>query len=202
MTQITVPDSAELLRLNLELDVPAQTNLSGWTGGIKEVGQPGLEIWYGTAGIADIATESAERPWRAFLFGLCTAGTWFAWPLCAQSHTGSKPTVGAGASNGYTLPLQGLSAGITILEAGQYMTVPLPSGRYRTVCLTADLVSNGAGQATATFVPALSETPTGGVTVETQEPFIAMRPVNRRLGLSTVDGVSGIQFDVMEFRSG
>lgn len=106
----------------------------------------------------------------------------------------------SGAGNGYTLPLAGLSTSTTILKAGQFITVPLPSGYDRAVCLNADLVSNSSGQATAQFEPALGETPTAGVTVETKDPFVRMSLTATRNGLQTVDGISGGNFDVEEAR--
>ena len=62
------------------------------------------------------------------------------------------------------------------------MTVPLPSGAYRVVCLTADLTSDGSGNATAAFVPALGEIPTLAATVETKDPFLPLALVNPEQG--------------------
>lgn len=200
MSEITVPDDAELLKKGLRLISPQQLNVSAWTGNAKTIGQPGIEMWSGMVSLEQIATESEERQWRAFLFALGGPENWFRWMLPCQTHDGSKPMVGSGASNGYTLPLSGLAVSSTILAAGQFMTVPLPSGKYRTVCLTSPLVSDGSGLATASFRPALPETPTSGVTVETLDPFIPMRPVGDTLGLDTDQGLSGTAFDVREYR--
>lgn len=200
MSEITVPVAEDLLLTGLDLDSPAQANRSRWTGGRKVVGQPGLELWYGTAALELISTEEEERQWRAFLFALGGPANWFRWSLPCNEHDGSKPVVGSGPGNGYTLPLSGIAPSTTIAVAGQYMTVPLPSGRYRAVCLTADLTGSGGGTATAEFRPALSEIPTVGVTVETKNPFIPMSPIESRLGLSTSQGVSGTSFGVEEYR--
>lgn len=199
MSEITVPDDDELLKSEIELDSPSANNLSTWTGGSKTVGLPGIERWYGKVEIADIATESEERAWRAFIYGLRGKLNWFRYVLPCNTHAGNKPTVATGPGNGYTLPLTGLALSQTILLAGQYMTVPLPSGRYRAVCLRSDLVSDGSGNATATFEPALSETPTVGVTVETKDPFVPMRSQIDRHGLSNRQGISGTAIPVMEY---
>jgi hypothetical protein len=67
--------------------------------------------------------------------------------------------------------LQGLPGGQTVLVTGDLMTVFLPSGHRRLVCLTQDLVSNGQGLATAVFGPELGEVPATGATVEIQRPY-------------------------------
>ena len=144
------------------------------------------------------ATEEAERPWRAFLWGLRDRPTGFAISSCA-THAGSKPTVASGASDGYALPLTGLSASTTILKAGQFMTVPCRAGARRAVCLTSDLVSDGSGNATAAFVPALGEIPTLAATVETKDPSCPFRWSTLSRGLATMAG-GGTSFDVEEAR--
>lgn len=198
MSEIAIPAPDDLLLDGLTLYAPAQVNRSQWTGRRKVVGLAGAEIWRGKATIDLICTEEDERPWRAFLFGLRGPVNWFRWNLPCQRHIGPRPTVAAGASNGYTLPLAGMQANATILRAGQFMTVPLPSGHKRTVCLTADLRASATGTATATFEPALNETPALSAVVETADPYIPMSPVEATQGLDSADGVSGASFDVEE----
>lgn len=200
MSEITIPDPDNLILTGLELLSPAQVNRSQWTGARKVIGMPGAELWTGSASIDLIATEVEERKWRSFLFGLRGPQNWFRWPLPWNQHIGPMPTVDTGASNGYTLPLTGMQPGTRILLAGQFMTVPLPSGRYRAVCLTADLISDATGEGVATFVPALTETPTLAAIVETARPFVPMSPVAARQGFVTEQGVSGTSFDVEEAR--
>lgn len=200
MSLIATPDVNGLLLDELRLTAPSQVNRSAWTGKRKVIGMPGIELWAGRATIDMLATEADEREWRAFLFALRGPANYFKWVLPCNTHAGNKPVVGGSPGNGYTLPLSGLAVSQTILVAGQFITVPLPSGYDRTVCLTADLVSDGSGLATATFEPALGETPTVGVTVETKDPFIRMSPVSSSQGFTLSDGVSGVSFDVEEAR--
>lgn len=200
MPEIAVPDVNELILDGPFLTAPAQVNRSGWTGKRKVVSLPGIELWSGSFAIGDIATEEQERPWRAFLLKLRGPVNWFRWVLPCNTHPGAKPTVRSGAGNGYSMPLAGLAASQVILKAGQFITVPLPSGYDRTVCLAEDLISNGAGQATAVFEPALGEVPATGVTVETKDPFIRMALVDRMAGLSSQNGVSSASFKVEEAR--
>lgn len=198
MSEITVPLPGELTLDRLELSSPSQVNRSTWTGRRKVIGLPGVERWQGAVSITSIATEADERQWRAFLFALKGPANWFRWPLPCNQHLGAKPRVAAGATNAYILPLTGMQPNTLILRAGQFMTVPLPSGHFRAVCLTSDLVANDAGNANAVFEPALNEAPTLNATVETLNPFIPMAPVESVIGLATSQGVSGTAFDVEE----
>lgn len=200
MAQITVPDYADLILTGLSLTAPAQVNRSKWTGTRKVIGMPGVELWTAQVSIDAQATELAERPWRAFLFGLRGQQNHFRWYLPCNNPIGAKPTVDTGATAGYMLPLTGMHPSATILEAGQFMTVPLPSGKYRAVCLTADLRTDASGEATAQFEPALSEIPALGATVETADPFIDLSATENALGFSFEDAVSGASFAVEEAR--
>lgn len=200
MAEITVPNVEDITLDALELSAPSQVNRSAWTGGRKVVGLPGAEMWTGKVSIGPLATENEERPWRAFLFALRGPQNWFRLLLPCQAHSGNRPTVASGASNGYTLPLTGMTVSSTILPAGSHMTVPLPSGRKRTVVLTAALVANGSGNGTATFVPALTEVPTLAATVETKDPYIALSAVDPKQGFVYAGGVASTGFDVEEAR--
>lgn len=198
MAEVTVPDPSELILDGPLLTTPTQVNRSQWTGKRKVVGLPGAETWSGSVTIGDIATETAEQPWRAFIFKMRGPVNWFRWALPCNTHSGSKPVVAAGAGDGYSLPLSGMAANATILKSGQFMTVPLPSGRHRAVCLTSDLVADGSGAATAVFEPALGEVPAAGSQVETIDPFIPMSFTETTQGLSYQGGVSGAVFKVEE----
>jgi hypothetical protein len=198
MSEIAVPDYDGLLLDGLFLNAPAQVNRSGWTGKRKVVGMPGVELWSGRATVDTIATESEERPWRAFVFGLRGPQNWFRWPLPCHSHIGSKPLVGAATHAGYSLPLTDMQPNARILRAGQFMTVPLPSGHSRAVCLTADLIADGDGNGVAEFEPALGEIPDEGEEVETTAPFIPMSPTDSTQGFNLAEGISGASFAVEE----
>lgn len=200
MIEIAVPAPDDLLLNSLRLRAPGQVNRSGWTGTRKVVGLPGVELWLGAASLADIATEEEERPWRAFLFGLSGQANWFKWPLPCNQHPGGKPRVAAGAGSGYTLPLKQMQPNTTILQAGQFMTIPLPSLHNRAVCLTADLVADGNGNGTAQFGPALGEIPAESAIVESLTPFVPMSLTTSEEGFDLSNGVSGTAFDVEEAR--
>jgi len=172
MAIITPPAPLPLRQVKWRAPFPAQVNRSAWTGRRKVVGLPGATVWTASGEFVTLISEANAKPWRAFFVAL--KGPLGSFRLRAsegQQTTAANPTVRSGAGSGGTLPLQGLPATRTVLVAGDLMTVPLPSGHERLVCLTADLVSNGAGQATATFGPELGEVPATGATVEIQRPW-------------------------------
>lgn len=178
MAEITVPDQSLFVDKQWSLDIPAQQNRSGWTGRSKVVGLPGAETWRVTGRVRFRPTERMQRPWRAFFLALRGIQNTFRIRAACQTHIGPPPVVDAGAGDAYTLPLKGMAVSTTILEAGQWMTVPLPSGYARLVCLTADLITDASGEATAQFEPALGEAPAEDAVVETAEPYTLVRQAN------------------------
>jgi len=198
MSEILVPDYDGLTLDSLDPRVPAQVNRSGWTGRRKVVGLPGAEMWMASVTIEQLATEVAERPWRAFLFALRGQENWFKLRVGCQRHIGPMPTVGEGATDGYSLPLVGMQPSTRILSAGQWLTVPLPSGHARLVNLLADLVTDSSGEATAVCNFALNEAPEEGATVESVNPYCPVSSTDPGIGLSWSNGVGGRSFDVEE----
>lgn len=151
---------------------PVQVNRSAWTGRSKKVGLPGAAYWTLDATFRTFVGENTIKPWRGWFMSL--RGSRHAFPVRAtetRQTEAANPTIRAGTLTPSTLPLEGLPANRTVLVAGDMMTVPLPSGHQRLVCLEAPLVSNGQGQGTATFAPELGEVPVAGATVEIREPF-------------------------------
>ena len=197
MAEISMP-AGDLEDVEIELDQNFQVNRSAWTGRRRVSGMPGAQRWYASATVPGIATEDDERPWRAFLLSLRGPVNRFRFPVACSQREGSNPTVRAGANPYTTLPLQGLPANATVLKAGHFLTVPLPSGHHRLVMLTADLVTNGSGQGTATFVPELMQTPAEGTTVETINPYLHAALINPRQGWKLSNGVSAFTLDAEE----
>lgn len=175
MAIITPPAPLPLRNVKWRVPFPAQVNRSVWTGRRKLIGMPGATVWTASGEFVTILNEARAKPWRGFFTAL--KGQVNSFRLRAsesQQTTAANPTVRSGASYGGQLPLAGLPASRTVLVAGDFMTVPLPSGHERLVCLTADLVSNSSGQGLATFGPELGETPATGATVEIQRPWCLM----------------------------
>lgn len=200
MSEIAIPIKDDLVLTGLRLETPTQVNRSAWTGTRKVVGLAGAELWSGSVAVNLITTENEEREWRAFLFALGGPANSFRYYLPCNTHIGLRPVVASDPGDAYTLGLKGMQENARILKAGQFMTVPLPSGHERAVMLTADLRTDGTGAATAEFRPALGEPPAVGATVETVNPFIPMSPTSSNLGLATENGISSFAFDVEEAR--
>lgn len=198
MTLLTVPDYDAMMMLGCECIVPQQVTRSIWSNRRKIVGTPGAEIWRFKLALEPMATELDERPWRAFYFGLKGQANSFNWLLGEQRHLGPRPTVDTGAGAGYTLPLTGMATSTRILSAGQFLTVPLPSGHKRLAMLTADLITDSSGDAVAALNVALNETPTAGVTVETGAPYCPVALSESAMRVSWDNAVAGFAFDVEE----
>jgi hypothetical protein len=179
---------------------PAQVNRSGWTGTRKVVGQPGATIWTASGQFVTIMRAVNANPWKGWFTSL--QGPVHSFPLIAveaRQTNVANPVVGSGASDAGFLPLSGLPASTTVLGTGMMMTVPLPNGHKRLVCLTAPLVSNAGGLATAFFGPELGQIPAAGATVEIREPFGLMSLTSDPPGWDVSEGQTySFQIDAEE----
>lgn len=198
MTLLTIPDADALILLGYSCDLPQQVTRSEWTNRRKVVGAPGAEVWRFKLAIEPLATELEEQPWRAFWFGLRGQANTFNLPMPKQRHVGPRPTVDSGASDGYSLPLTGMAVSTRILRAGQFLTVPLPSGHKRLAMLASDLVTDSSGESVAALTVALNEVPTGGATVETGSPYCPVALSQSSASISYDNAVGGFAFDVEE----
>lgn len=198
MSEKIVPDNDDLIITGIDREEAAQVNRSAWTGKRKVMGLPGGELWYASAAVADLGTELAERPWRAFLRSLRGQQNWFRLRIACQRHVGPMPVVDAGAGDGYTMPLKGMSPSTTILRAGEYMTVPLPEGNGRLIQLEDDLITDASGEATAVFTPALNQVPVEDAVCETANPYLPVAQANSRTIIGSTDAVSGFALELEE----
>lgn len=156
----TLPSGFKFRAIEWRLQQPAQVNRSGYTGARQVVGLPGGARWSASVEFAPFQNDAAVRAWRGFLAGLeGQVHTFYMPAVLADQHAGANPTatVASGASSAT------LSSSIG-LQAGQYLTFTLSSGKRQMVVLTADMVG-----ALATFRPPLREAATG--TVETLRPY-------------------------------
>lgn len=189
MAEIPMP-AGDLEDVEIELDQNFQVNRSAWTGRRRVSGLPGAQKWYASATVPDIATEEQERPWRLFKLKMRGPVNRARLKVACSQQVGKNPLVSAGANPFSTLPLQGLRINATILQAGQYMTVPLPSGHHRIVMLMEDLETDATGKAVAEFSPELGEVPTAGTVVEITDPYMHVAFVDSRQGWKVGNGVT------------
>lgn len=184
MAIIQPPARFPLRGLKWRCPEPAIVNRSGWTNTSKVVGLPGAGLWRATGTFVTIVGERAALRWRGFFTSL--RGQRNSFPLIAierpMQTAIANPQVATGAGSADTLPLKGLPVSTAILLAGELMTVPLPSGHKRLVCLTADLVSDANGTAIAAFGPELGEIPALNTVVEIREPFALVRQTSEPPG--------------------
>lgn len=178
--------------------VPAQSNVSQWTGRAKTIGLAGTSTWFCEGSFEPVSTELEERAMRVFIESLDGVIETTNVPRACQTHIGPKPLIGAGAGDGFTAPLTGMTPNTTILAAGEFMTIPLPSGHARLVMLVADLVSDNSGDGTATFKPDLGEIPDEDTEVETVAPYCPMRSTQIEIPLPTEGGVSVVSLSLRE----
>lgn len=198
MALLEIPDVEALTLTSLTPDVPDQLNRSIWSRRGKVIGLPGAEVWRLSADVGPFATELEERPWRAFLHGLKGRQNHFHYPVACQRHVGPMPLVNAASTPGYSLPLDGMQVSTRILSAGQYLTVPLPSGHKRLVMLMADLITNSSGEATAQLNIALDEIPANNTQVETAFPYVPVICTDGNPALSYDGGVSSAALNLEE----
>ena len=194
MAVTIIPDQDQIIVESFDVDTPAQSNRS-WSGRSKAIGLPGSQTRFGSFRTRAQSTEVKRRPWRAFAASLQGIVNYFDVRVAKFQRYGDNPTVRAGTGSGKTLLLAGLPLNTYPLRAGQYVTVPLPSGHHRIAMLLADLVTDGSGNATATLDVELGEVPTTGVTVETLNPYVRARATSRRIPLNPPGGVWQIEFE-------
>ncbi len=198
MTLIAMPTSVNLVNFQIFLDQRQQVNRSEWTNTRKVSAAPGAQKWSARFSPHEIIEDAHKKEWRAFLFALEGQANTFNLTVATGQHSGSRPAVGSGANAGATLPIAGMPANTVLLEAGDYMTVPLPSGHQRLVILTADLISDGSGLGTAQFKPFLNEVPAFGATIETVDPFALMALSGGEQGYSEEFGKMTVEFTAEE----
>lgn len=184
MAVIQPPARLPLRGIKWRCAEPAIVNRSGWTNTSKVVGLPGAGLWSATGTFVTQIGERSALRWRGFFTAL--RGQRNSFPQIAIERASQtaivNPRVAAGAGSADTLPLKGMPANTVVLLFGELMTVPLPSGHQRLVCLTRDLVSDAAGTAIAAFGPELSEVPALDAIVEIRAPFALVRQTSEPPG--------------------
>lgn len=170
MTTITFPSSPKPSTMSWRLVQPAQQNISQWTGA-RQVLASGRGWWECTLALPPIVGESAVNSWRAFI-GLARGVTNdFRVPVneLAQSSSTATPLINGASQTGRSLNTDGWPNSTTILYAGQFVTIG-----DQLLQLTADVTSNGSGQATISFEPAIRVSPADNAAIEFKNPYALM----------------------------
>jgi len=198
MTVITPPAALPIRRIQWQLRQPAQINRSGWSGRRQVAGQPGGAVWTASGEFAPIVREANARPWRAFWLALRGAINTFYLPASEgdQHALSFTARVNGAGQTGRTLAIDGLPASTTIISSGALVSIPTTN---QLLMLTSALTSNGSGQATLAFEPALRVSPADNAIVETKNPVAHVALTSDASGWSVDPGqVYGFAFDVEE----
>lgn len=170
MSTITLPSFPKVPPLPLRLVRPAQVNTSGWTGR-RQVLPSGRGWWECSISLTPIVGVENFRPWRTFLMLTDGPVNDFRVPVdpTPQSRLPNTVRVKGAGQTGTSLITDGWPANTTVLKAGMYVTVA-----DQLVQLTANATTNGAGEVTLTFKPALRVAPGDNAAVEYKNPYCLM----------------------------
>jgi hypothetical protein len=91
---------------------------------------------------------------------------------------GSTPLVDGGSQTGSTLVTDGWAASTTVLKKGDYFSVNSELKR-----VTADAITNGSGQVTISFKPALRSSPSNNAAITVQNTTCTMILVDDMQGI-------------------
>lgn len=170
MAIITLPTiNASLMDLRL---IRGDQPLEFFDGSVVVV-QSNKAIWICSFSLDEQLLATA-RAWQAALVQLAKPANQFdltppGWVPGAE-YTGANPLVNGTSQLGLSLVCDGAAINDTVSLAGDFISV---NGEFK--CLTQQADSDGSGNVTFNFEPALRTSPADGATVEVIIPVIRMR---------------------------
>lgn len=170
MATITFPSSPKPSGMQWKLVMPAQTNVSGWTGGRQTLAS-NRGWWECQLTLPPMVGRDAVNPWRSFVAQARGSANDFQVPVdaTAQSALANTVLVNGAGQTGRNLVTDGWPASTTILSAGEFVTVG-----NQLLQLTADVTSDGSGNATISFEPPIRSAPADNASVEYKNPYALM----------------------------
>lgn len=170
MTTITLPSTPKPQSMTWRLTQPAQVNVSSWTGRRQTLAS-GRGWWECQITLPPIVGTSNFNAWRAFAGLARGAANDFQVPVdpTAQSSVSATPLINGAGQTGRSLNTDGWPNSSTVLYAGQYVTI-----NNQLLQLTANVTSNGSGQATISFEPAIRVSPADNAAIEFKNPYALM----------------------------
>lgn len=149
---------------------PAQNNISGWTGA-RQVIASNRGWWECQFMLPPIVGTANFNPWRAFIAQMRGMANDVRIPAdpTAQSAIANTMSVNGGGQVGRSIAVDGLPNSTTVLTAGQFVTIG-----DQLLQLTANVTTNGSGQATLTFEPPIRSAPADNAVVEFKNPYALM----------------------------
>lgn len=170
MTTITFPSTPKPQTMSWRLVQPAQVNVSGWTGK-RQVIASGRGWWECQFGLPPIVGTTNVNAWRSFVAQARGGANDFQVPVdpTAQSSASATPLVNGAGQTGRSLVTDGWPVSTTVLYAGQFVTIG-----DQLLQLTSNITSNGSGQATISFEPAIRVSPADNTPIEFKNPYCLM----------------------------
>jgi len=183
MTTITFPSTPKIQTMSWRLVQPAQNNISGWTGK-RQVIASGRGWWECEINMPPIVGTANVNAWRAFLAKTQGSVNDFQIPVDPTAQSALSNTVQTNGSNqtGRSIATDGWPNSTTVLAAGQYVTI-----NNQLLQLTADVTSNGSGQATLSVEPPVRQPVADNSAVEYKNPYCLMY-LNEKPSLSVEPG--------------
>lgn len=170
MTTITFPASPRPRTVSWRLVQPSQVNVSSWTGK-RQVLPSGRGWWECEMTLPPIVGNTAYNPWRAFMAAARGSANDFEVTVDVADQSPLPNTVLTNGVNqtGRTIETDGWPASATVLRAGQFVTID-----DQLLQLTANVTSNGSGQAQLAFEPAVRAPVADNTAVEYKRPYALM----------------------------
>lgn len=170
MATITYPSTPKPQGMAWRLLMPAQTNVSDWTGRRQTLAS-GRGWWECQITFPPIVGTTNINAWRSFIAKSRGAANDFQVPVdpVAQSASTATPLVNGATQTGRTLNTDGWPVSTTVLVAGQFVTI-----NNQLLQLTENVTSNGSGVATLTFEPPIRVSPADNAAIEYKNPYCLM----------------------------
>ena len=170
MATITYPSTPRPQGMAWRLVMPAQTNVSDWTGRRQTLAS-GRGWWEAQITFPPIVGTTNINAWRSFIAKSRGSANDFQVPVdpVAQSASTATPLVNGAGQQGRALNTDGWPLSTTVLQAGQYVTI-----NNQLLQLTENVTSNGSGVAVLTFEPPVRVSPADNAAIEYKNPFCLM----------------------------
>lgn len=170
MATITFPSTPKPQSMAWRFVMPSQTNVSDWTGKRQTIAS-GRGWWECQLTLPPLVGTTRVNSWRSFIAQARGRTNDFQIPVdpTAQSAAVATPLVNGAGQTGRSLASDGWPLSSTVLQAGQFITI-----NNQLLQLTANVVSNGTGQATLTFEPPIRVSPADNAAIEFKNPYCLM----------------------------
>lgn len=171
MTTLTMPNSPGFIKQSWGMSSNTQVFQSPLTKSVQTINLTGSR-WNSNFSLPPMKVDAAAA-WFAFLSELNgRSGRFFASPpnKLPRGGVGGTPLVKGGSQTGTTLETDGWPNSITILKKGDFLE--LANGELKMA--TADINSDGSGNASITITPSLRNSPDDDSAIITTDPKVTM----------------------------